>query len=74
VINIKSLNDVRQEKKIELKDMAKDLSIPEIYCSLLLSGRRRMSIQSAKKIAKYYNISVDEVYLLHLCGRRRNAN
>lgn len=73
MIFIKTLNDIRVEKNLTLKDIAQALDISEPYCSLLLSGKRRMSLDNAKKLAKILERSIDEIHMLYQVSKNKGA-
>ena len=65
MIIIKTLNEARIEKNLTLKEISRILEISECYCSLLLSGKRRMSLDNAEKLSKILGSTIDEVYRLY---------
>jgi len=71
LITIKTLNDARLEKNLTLKEIAQILSISECYCSLLLSGKRRMSLENAEKLAKVLERSIDEIFRLYQVSKSK---
>ncbi|MDD4761381.1 MAG: helix-turn-helix transcriptional regulator [Bacteroidaceae bacterium] len=65
MICIRTLREARLEKKLTLKETAQFLGISECYCSMLLSGKRRMSLENAEKLSKVLDLSIDEVNSLY---------
>ena len=51
------------------KDIAKVLNVSQVAYSYYEIGKRQIPIDLLKKLAKYYNVSID--YLLYLTDERK---
>ena len=54
---------IRKEKGIRQEDFAKALGVSRQTISSLETGRYNPSIQLAYKIAKYFELTIEEVFL-----------
>jgi len=56
--NIKKL---RENSKLSQRKLAKEIKVHHSTISMLESGERKGNIITLKKIAKYFNTSIDEL-------------
>lgn len=56
------LKEIRIKKKITTKEMAKRLNMSQGYYCMLENGQRRMYYDTAKKIAKIFNLKPDDLF------------
>ena len=52
------LKEIRQEKKLSQKDIAKKLNISQQAISLYEKGDRELKLETWQKLADYFNVSV----------------
>ncbi len=52
------LKEIRQEKKLSQKDLAKKLNISQQAISLYEKGNRELKLETWQKLADYFNVSV----------------
>lgn len=57
------LEEIRNERKINQEDLAKVLSVSRQTISSLENGRYNPSILLAFKIAKYFSMSIEEIFI-----------
>ena len=57
------IEEIRKAAGIRQEDFAKALEVSRQTISSLETGRYNPSIQLAYKIAKYFNLSIEEVFL-----------
>ena len=57
------IESIRKEKGIRQEDFAKALGVSRQTISSLETGRYNPSIQLAYKIAKYFELTIEEVFL-----------
>ena len=63
------LKEIREDKDLSQKDIAKVLNVSQVAYSYYEIGKRQIPIDLLKKLAKYYNVSID--YLLYLTDERK---
>ena len=63
------LKEIREDKDLSQKDIAKILNVSQVAYSYYEIGKRQIPIDLLKKLAKYYNVSID--YLLYLTDERK---
>lgn len=68
-INISRLKEIRQDRDLLQKDIAKILKTSQKQYSLYENGIRLIPIDKLAILAKYYNTSVD--YLIGLTDERK---
>lgn len=68
-MNIERLKEIRQDKDLYQKDIAKVLHMSQKQYSLYETGVRLIPIDKLVLLAKYYNTSID--YLLGLTDKRK---
>ena len=68
-MNIERLKEIRQDKDLYQKDVAKILNTTQKQYSLYETGIRLIPIDKLVLLAKYYNTSVD--YILGLTDERK---
>ena len=68
-INIERLKEIRQDKDLQQKDVAKILKTSQVQYSRYEWGIRSIPIEKLAVLAKYYGVSVD--YLLGLTNERK---
>ena len=59
---MKKLRELRKENKLTTKELGEKLSLSQSTISLYESGKRQPDLDTLKKIAQFFNVSVD--YLL----------
>lgn len=69
-MNINRLKEIRQDKDLLQKDIAKILKTSQKQYSLYENGIRLIPIDKLATLAKYYNTSVD--YLIGLTDERKS--
>ena len=57
------IEDIRKEKEIRQEDFAKAMGVSRQTISSLENGRYNPSIILAYKIAKYFEMTIEEVFL-----------
>ncbi len=57
------IEEIRKANGIRQEDFAKALGVSRQTISSLETGRYNPSIQLAYKIAKYFNLSIEDVFL-----------
>jgi putative transcriptional regulator len=64
VIQLKNrLEEIRNEKGINQEDLAKTLSVSRQTISSLENGRYNPSILLAFKIAKYFSMTIEDIFI-----------
>ena len=57
------IENIRKEKNIRQEDFAKAMGVSRQTISSLENGRYNPSITLAYKIAKYFNMAIEEVFI-----------
>lgn len=57
------IEEIRKERNIRQEDFAKELGVSRQTISSLENGRYNPSILLAYKIAKYFDLSIEEVFV-----------
>ena len=57
------IEEIRKSKNIRQEDFARALGVSRQTISSLETGRYNPSIQLAYKIARYFDLSIEEVFL-----------
>ncbi len=57
------LEEIRKEKGIKQEELANDLEVSRQTISSLENGRYNPSITLAFKIARYFNMSIEEIFI-----------
>ncbi len=57
------IEDIRKEKGIRQEDFAKSMGVSRQTISSLENGRYNPSIMLAYKIAKYFEMTIEEVFI-----------
>ena len=57
------IEEIRKEKGIRQEDFAKEMGVSRQTISSLENGRYNPSIMLAYKIAKYFNMTIEEVFI-----------
>lgn len=57
------LEEIRNQRKINQEDLAKALEVSRQTISSLENGRYNPSITLAFKIARYFNMSIEEIFI-----------
>ena len=57
------IEEIRKDKGIRQEDFARALGVSRQTISSLETGRYNPSIQLAYKIARYFNLTIEEVFL-----------
>ena len=68
-INLNRLRDIRKDRDLSQKDIAKLLGTSQVQYSRYENGIRSMPIEKLIILAKYYDVSVD--YILGLTNERK---
>ena len=68
-MNIDRLKEIRQDRDLQQKDVAKILRTSQVQYSRYERGIRTIPIDKLALLAKYYDVSVD--YLLGLTNERK---
>ncbi|KAB1438551.1 helix-turn-helix transcriptional regulator [Candidatus Galacturonibacter soehngenii] len=58
-----NLEEIRKERGIRQEDLARELEVSRQTISSLEKGRYNPSIQLAFKIAKFFNMSIEEIFI-----------
>lgn len=58
-----NLEEIRKERGIRQEDLATELEVSRQTISSLEKGRYNPSIQLAFKIAKFFNMSIEEIFI-----------
>lgn len=64
VIVVTSLKELREVRKITLKELAESLGVTVAQASYLENGKRKISLDKAAKMAEIYNTTIDNIYKL----------
>jgi len=56
------LAEFRKKKKLTQKELAKTLKLSQSAIAMYEIGRRRPSLDKAKKIAEYFNVSIEDIF------------
>jgi len=64
VIVVTTLKELREVRKITLKELAGSLGITVAQASYLENGKRALSLDKAAKMAEIYNTTIDNIYKL----------
>lgn len=57
------IEEIRKERNIRQEDFAKELGVSRQTISSLENGRYNPSVLLAYKIAKYFDLSIEEVFV-----------
>ena len=57
------IEEIRKQKGIRQEDFARSMGVSRQTISSLETGRYNPSIQLAYKIARYFNLTIEEVFL-----------
>ena len=57
------IEEIRKAKNIRQEDFARALGVSRQTISSLETGRYNPSIQLAYKIARYFNLTIEEIFL-----------
>ena len=57
------IEEIRKEQNIRQEDFAKSMGVSRQTISSLENGRYNPSIQLAYKIAKYFDMTIEEVFI-----------
>lgn len=68
---MKNLRKLRKEKNISMKKLGEDINVAESTISLYETGKREPDYETLKKIAEYFDVSID--YLLGRVDVRKEA-
>ena len=61
----KSLSQLRNEKNKTQREVAEDLKVGVSTIGMYETGQRTPSLQTAKKLAKYFEVSVEDIFFGH---------
>lgn len=68
-MNIERLKEIREDRDLLQKDIAKVLNISQVVYSRYETGIRLMPIDKLTKLARFYEVSLD--YLLGLTDQKK---
>lgn len=68
---MKNLRKLRKEKNISMKKLGEDINVAESTISLYETGKREPDYETLKKIAEYFDVSID--YLLGRVDVRKDT-
>lgn len=68
-MNTNNLRLYRKEKGITQKELAKIFGVTNDYISLIERGKQTPSLNLAKKIADYFNTTVDSIFFTNLTNK-----
>lgn len=68
-MDVQRLKEIRQDKDLYQKDIARILNTSQKQYSLYETGLRLIPIDKLEKLAKYYDTSID--YLIGLTNERK---
>ena len=71
MIKLKNLRKLRKEKNISMKKLGEDINVAESTISLYETGKREPDYETLKKIAEYFDVSID--YLLGRVDVRKDT-
>lgn len=60
---LNKLIKIRKENKVKLREIAKVLDSSIAYYQMLESGKRKLYYEDAVKIAKFFNMKPDDLFL-----------
>lgn len=63
------LKDLREDKDLTQKDVAKLLNISQQYYQCYESGKNELPLRHCITLAKYYNVSID--YIVNIVSTKR---
>lgn len=66
---LKRIRDLREDKDLYQKDLAKLLNISQAQYSRIETGENEITLDSLIKLAKFYNVSTD--YILELTKHKK---
>ena len=66
---INRLKDLREDRDLTQKDVAKLLNISQQYYQCYESGKNELPLRHCITLAKYYNVSID--YIVNIISVRR---
>ena len=58
-----TLQELLASKGVSQVDLANDLNVSESCVSLIINGKRKMSIEFAATIAKKLGVSIEDIFL-----------
>lgn len=68
-MRLKRVRDLREDKDLYQKDLAKILKISQAQYSRIETGENEITLDNLIRLAKFYNVSVD--YLLNLTNEKK---
>ncbi len=63
------LKEIREDRDLKQKDLSEILNVNQVTYSYYEIGKRQIPIESLKRLARFYNVSVD--YLLYMTDERK---
>ena len=69
VMNVERLREIRKDRDLQQKDIAKLLKISQVQYSRYERGTRIIPVDKLSILAEYYNVSVD--YLIGITNERK---
>ena len=69
VMNVERLREIRKDRDLQQKDIAKLLKISQVQYSRYERGTRIIPVDKLSVLAEYYNVSVD--YLIGITNERK---
>ena len=64
-----NLKKYREEKSLSREQLAVELGVSGRYIAFLEQGQRTPSLNTAIKIAKYFNASIEDIFLDKKCTK-----
>ena len=68
-MNVERLREIRKDRDLQQKDIAKLLKISQVQYSRYERGTRIIPVDKLSVLAEYYNVSVD--YLIGITNERK---
>ncbi len=68
-MNVERLREIRKDRDLQQKDIAKLLKISQVQYSRYERGTRIIPVDKLSILAEYYNVSVD--YLIGITNERK---
>lgn len=63
-INLENLKKLRKERGLTIGDVSKELKICNAFYCQIENGKRNLSYMNAIKIARIFNMTPDQIFLI----------
>ena len=63
------LKEIREDRDLKQKELSEILNVSQVTYSYYEIGKRQIPIESLKRLARFYDVSVD--YLLYMTDERK---